>query len=179
MECGHNEAELRVRPYDGWIYCRLCKNEKERARRREAMKDPAKREQIRKKNRERQREWRRDPARRDAIRSQDQERHEAKRAMRLEQFRKYDKRYRRSGAFYATRYGVPLEEAKQAVESKPSECQICGRGDRPLVFDHCDETHRFRGWLCRQCNAAQGLLAHDASTVQAMANYLLNFRQKI
>jgi hypothetical protein len=178
MGCGHDESEMRVRPSDGWEYCRVCKNEKESKQRRERMKDPAKRDHQRRRTREALRQRRRNPETREAVLAYDRERHAQNRETRLVKFQEYDQRRRESGAYYASRYGVSLEEAKRAVDTKPDGCQICGRKG-PLVFDHCEETKRFRGWLCRQCNAALGLFAEDADRVQAAASYLLDFRQKI
>jgi hypothetical protein len=178
MGCVHDEAEMRTRPSDGWEYCRICKNEKERKQRRERMKDPAKLEHQRKQTREALRKRRRDPRTREAVLAYDRKRHVTHREERLANYREYDRRRRGNGTFFVSRYGVSIEDAKRAIEAKPTGCQICGR-EGELVFDHCDDVKRFRGWICRQCNAAIGLLGDDADRVQAALAYLLDFRQKI
>lgn len=58
---------------------------------------------------------------------------------------------------YRQRYGMTLEESRQLQElhgvnrQRIGKCQICGECKR-LEFDHCHETSKFRGFLCRSCN---------------------------
>ena len=46
---------------------------------------------------------------------------------------------------------------KKAGRPRPSKCEICGRGG-VICFDHCHVTEKFRGWLCRKCNNALGMV---------------------
>ena len=177
MDCGHDDSELRTRPSDGWVHCRLCKNEKERAQWAERMEDPAKRERHREKTNDGQKRRRQNPETREAVLQYDRERHMNNRDERLGRYRDYDQRRREDGSYYVSRYGVTLEDAQQALEIKPDGCEICGEG--PVVFDHCDEESRFRGWLCRKHNMGLGYFDHDPDALIAAAEYLLRFKRKI
>jgi hypothetical protein len=58
----------------------------------------------------------------------------------------------------------------------PTVCEACGskpdgRWGR-LNFDHDHETGEFRGWLCRQCNIALGLVKDNAERLLSLALYL-------
>jgi hypothetical protein len=84
---------------------------------------------------------------------------------------KYYRQQRDSGQHYVRRYGVSLEEALHAIATKPDACPICDRV-RPLVFDHDAETHRFRGWLCRTCNAGIGQFGDTIDGARRAVAYL-------
>ena len=50
-------------------------------------------------------------------------------------------------------------------------CGICSKDfDNDKVLDHCHRTGKYRGALCRQCNAALGKLGDDISLVIARLN---------
>jgi len=51
-------------------------------------------------------------------------------------------------------------------------CDLCGRTDFPLQFDHCHKTEKHRGWLCRPCNAGIGQLGDDIPGLERAINYL-------
>jgi len=53
----------------------------------------------------------------------------------------------------------------------PSQCEICG-SSRKISMDHCHETHKFRGWLCDNCNVALGTIKENPATMRALADYL-------
>lgn len=69
--------------------------------------------------------------------------------------------------------GISIEEYRAA---QTAGCELCG-GQNPdgtdLALDHNHETDEFRGWLCRPCNAAIGLLGDDPERVIAAAAYLM------
>jgi hypothetical protein len=45
------------------------------------------------------------------------------------------------------------------VRPEPAQCECCGQRQKArLALDHCHLTGIFRGWLCRMCNTAIGLL---------------------
>ena len=52
-----------------------------------------------------------------------------------------------------------------------SPCECCGKNAR-LNLDHCHITNKFRGYLCRECNLAIGLLSDDISGVRKAFEYL-------
>lgn len=47
--------------------------------------------------------------------------------------------------------------------------------ERRLNLDHDHITGEFRGWLCRNCNSAAGLLRDSVNTVFGLAEYLDSF----
>ncbi len=53
----------------------------------------------------------------------------------------------------------------------PDKCEICGGGHK-ICMDHCHKTHKFRGWLCDDCNLALGRAKDDPRIVAAMLAYL-------
>lgn len=60
----------------------------------------------------------------------------------------------------------------------PSACECCGAqkylpGRNGLALDHCQETGRFRGWLCFKCNTAIGKLGDTAAGIKQALDYLL------
>ncbi len=56
-----------------------------------------------------------------------------------------------------------------------SICKICNGTPKTLVFDHCHEINKFRGWICRNCNAAIGKLGDNLSGLMKAVNYLEEF----
>ena len=51
-------------------------------------------------------------------------------------------------------------------------CDLCGRTDKKLVFDHCHETLVQRGWLCDNCNRSMGMLGDDVNGMLLTAIYI-------
>jgi hypothetical protein len=58
---------------------------------------------------------------------------------------------------------------------RPDRCEVCdevsGRGSG-VVFDHCHETGKPRGWLCGRCNIGLGMLRDSPSLLRKLAEYL-------
>ena len=67
--------------------------------------------------------------------------------------------------------GWTHEEYEATKLEQKNRCAICHR-ERPLCGDHNEETKQKRGLLCRQCNAAIGLLSHDTTIIQSAIDYL-------
>ena len=68
------------------------------------------------------------------------------------------------------RYGVDSETYKRLM-STSSSCQICGKTEE-LCYDHCHDTMKFRGVLCRGCNRSLGQLGDNIEGIQKVLDYL-------
>lgn len=80
-----------------------------------------------------------------------------------------------------TRYGITRETYNEMLENQGGGCAICarkspgnGKGDQYFDVDHCHETGKVRGLLCRQCNVLLGQLAKldRFGMREAIARYL-------
>jgi len=59
------------------------------------------------------------------------------------------------------RYGITREEYEALLDKQGGVCAICGNGCKTgqrLAVDHCHETGRVRGLLCKSCNLHIGIL---------------------
>lgn len=65
------------------------------------------------------------------------------------------------------RYGLSTAE----LGGLATACQVCGSTEA-LHVDHCHETGRVRGVLCRACNMGLGMLGDTPSRVRALLAYL-------
>ncbi len=68
------------------------------------------------------------------------------------------------------RYGIGVEEYKKAMASSPC-CEICSKTEE-LCYDHCHDTMKFRGILCRGCNRSIGQLGDNIEGIRKVLNYL-------
>lgn len=50
-------------------------------------------------------------------------------------------------------------------------CVLCSSKDN-LCFDHCHNSMKFRGVLCRSCNAALGLFKDNPELLRKAAKYV-------
>lgn len=69
------------------------------------------------------------------------------------------------------KYGLTKEDYLQLMEDVNSSCQCCGKAE-DLCIDHCHNTGKVRGVLCRQCNQALGLLGDTKENVIKLLEYL-------
>jgi len=63
-----------------------------------------------------------------------------------------------------------LREAKAGIP-KPAICPVCLQPKR-IVFDHCHDCGRFRGWLCDKCNLILGHCMNSPAILRELAVYL-------
>lgn len=66
---------------------------------------------------------------------------------------------------------------KLAGRPRPSFCECCGgppnsRLSKKLEYDHNHKTGKFRGWLCRNCNGALGMVKDEISRLEKLISYL-------
>jgi hypothetical protein len=76
------------------------------------------------------------------------------------------------------RYGITPEQYYELFEKQGGVCGICGtkstdanKEDTKLCVDHCHETGRVRGLLCRKCNLALQVV-ENTLFVQKAISYL-------
>lgn len=71
-------------------------------------------------------------------------------------------------------YGITLEQYNKMVVSQNGLCAICDKPpvDERLVVDHCHNTGKVRGLLCRLCNSGIGKLGDDVERLKRAVAYL-------
>ena len=76
------------------------------------------------------------------------------------------------------KYGLTEEKIEQMKTAQAGACMICGKiPDDTLVVDHCHETGKVRGLLCRVHNAALGAFEDDPMMLLNAIEYLKLSRQ--
>ena len=73
------------------------------------------------------------------------------------------------------RYGIDQEEYDAILKSQGNRCKICDTkhtGHKPLCVDHCHNSTRVRGLLCKKCNTSLGLLREDPKIMVNAILYL-------
>lgn len=77
-------------------------------------------------------------------------------------------------------YGVTVEWYNAQHAAQDGKCAICGQEETAVIHgrrislavDHCHDTGRVRGLLCRACNNAIGALGHDPERFRKAIAYL-------
>lgn len=78
-------------------------------------------------------------------------------------------------------YGITLDDLNNMLQEQGGKCAICTKaivaiGTREAndsaCVDHCHDTGKIRGLLCRSCNTAIGLLQDSPDVIRAAAYYL-------
>ena len=63
---------------------------------------------------------------------------------------------------------------QEKTRPKPLRCENCNIMTPHLMFDHCERTKRFRGWLCRSCNSGLGMLGdHPEGLIDSLDYYII------
>lgn len=73
------------------------------------------------------------------------------------------------------KYGITSADYQTLLATQEGVCALCGKphsDEQKLVVDHCHDTGRIRGLLCRSCNVAIGLLGDSPSGLQRALNYV-------
>lgn len=76
------------------------------------------------------------------------------------------------------RYGLSREDYEDLLRKQEHRCATC-RKEFNIVsphVDHCHETGKVRGLLCRACNSALGFALDDPKILQALIDYLKDQR---
>jgi hypothetical protein len=75
------------------------------------------------------------------------------------------------------RFGITPEQYMQMLAGQDNACAICrspesGTPNGWFDVDHCHETDKVRGLLCRWCNLGIGQMGDNAERLRAAADYL-------
>lgn len=80
------------------------------------------------------------------------------------------------------KYGLSEDDYERMNRDQDGHCAICGSddagradSDAGLVVDHCHESNRVRGLLCKPCNTGLGAFRDAPELMQAAIKYLLQF----
>lgn len=90
------------------------------------------------------------------------------------QYRKKHSEKRKEIAYRAnmkTRYGLSFEDYSKMFEEQDGKCGCCG-DDEKLFVDHCHESGKIRGLICRFCNTGLGFAKDDIRRLELMIKYL-------
>jgi Autographiviridae endonuclease VII len=83
--------------------------------------------------------------------------------------------------YYKKKYGIDLKEYTRLFKKQKGKCAICKRPPHGktrwgreinLVVDHCHETGKVRGLLCRHCNLLIGRLTTSTAKASRASAYL-------
>jgi len=74
-------------------------------------------------------------------------------------------------------YDITLNDYNQMLTEQNNQCAVCGTTEPggkhgKFVVDHCHDTGKVRGLLCKRCNIALGEVGDNIQTLQAMIEYL-------
>lgn len=85
-----------------------------------------------------------------------------------------ERRAAKPGYHYFERYRLSASAVNAILETQNGKCAICRCGAPPQGFDldHDHSSGRVRGFLCRKCNMALGLMGDDINRLAAAADYL-------
>jgi len=76
-------------------------------------------------------------------------------------------------------YGMSLEEFDQLLAEQHNACAICGlTSSETLCVDHCHDTGKVRGLLCRRCNSGLGFYDDDPAFMSKAVAYLGYWKRK-
>jgi hypothetical protein len=79
------------------------------------------------------------------------------------------------------RFSLKREQKRieEAGRNKPDLCEICSTNEFKIVFDHCHNSNRFRGWICDRCNRVLGIVKDNSKLLNDLALYLEKFNVKV
>lgn len=80
-----------------------------------------------------------------------------------------------------SRFGLTYEQWERMVDEQESRCAICEAHVEyapSLAVDHCHNSGRVRGLLCRKCNTAIGQLNDDPGLLRKAAEYIERHREQ-
>jgi len=85
------------------------------------------------------------------------------------------KKYKRDqkNRYLKSRYGITIDRYDEMYEQQDGKCAICKAEDEGrFAVDHCHNTGKVRGLLCRSCNLGIGQLKDDIEVLTNAITYL-------
>lgn len=80
------------------------------------------------------------------------------------------------------RFGIDINKYNEMLKNQDGKCLICGATEsifgHKLAVDHCHETNKIRGLLCKSCNVGLGHFRDNIENLQKAAEYLKNHEIK-
>lgn len=76
-----------------------------------------------------------------------------------------------------SKYKISIDDYNNLLEMSNFQCNICDKihsNEEPLAVDHCHNTKKVRGLLCRSCNTALGHFKDDTQNLINAIKYLKN-----
>jgi len=84
------------------------------------------------------------------------------------------------------RYSLTVGQVLEMAEVQQQTCPLCvrviGRSERPgngFVVDHCHETGRVRGLLCRACNTLLGRFGDDPTKIEEFLSRVRSYLERV
>lgn len=75
-------------------------------------------------------------------------------------------------------YGITQEQYEAKWSAQGGLCAICRGCFESLQVDHCHETGKVRGLLCKPCNTALGMMRDRIPALQSAIEYLRYHRDE-
>lgn len=80
------------------------------------------------------------------------------------------------------KYGMRQEDYLVLYEAVGGKCQICGVRYKVLAVDHCHNSGKVRGLLCKKCNSGLGFFGDSIINIDKAKRYLIEsnaFRENV
>ena len=77
-------------------------------------------------------------------------------------------------------YGISLEQYNELLQKQNGVCALCcepetvkqsGKRPNSLAVDHCHETSKIRGLLCKRCNTSVEVFVGHPERIERLVNY--------
>ena len=70
------------------------------------------------------------------------------------------------------KYRLTPHEVAAMIDAQGSRCLLCASSTRRLVIDHCHDSGRVRGMLCRSCNTIVGQVEMAPALLNRLSAYI-------
>lgn len=70
------------------------------------------------------------------------------------------------------KYGITVSDYEGMYAKQEGRCAICKKAEEILAIDHCHDSGRVRGLLCKACNRGIGMLQDSPELLESAVRYL-------